>query len=90
MLYRIYSGKFPLTDVADMLICRGIRSFSVVRQDGWWMGVPEASMVLDIFDESGELENQVYAAAEHIRSLSGQDVVYVAQIPLRVLKAVTA
>jgi hypothetical protein len=91
MLYQIYTEDCfcNKADIGKILLARGIGSFSISQRSGWWKGQPEKAIVLEILDEAGELANKVYAAAEDIRALGRQDLVYVAEIPLRVIKSVT-
>ena len=90
MLYRIYTEAVQLSEIEKIFLNRGVNSFSFVRQDGYWKGSPESSLVLEVFDETGDLENQIYAIAEEIRALNDQDVVYVAAVPLRAVKSITS
>jgi hypothetical protein len=88
MLYRIYAANILFDDVAVILCGRGIRSFSLIKQEGYWRGVPEASIVIDVFDQGGELENRIYAAAEDIRALTGQEIVYVIESKAHAVRSI--
>jgi hypothetical protein len=88
MLYRIYAANIFPMDVAPILRDRGIQSFSMIKQEGYWRGVPEASVVIDVFDENGELENRIYAAAEDIRALGNQEIVYVIEFQAHAVRSI--
>lgn len=87
MLYRIYTKSDPL-ETALVFLNRGIQSFSVIKQEGFWKGTCEKSITIEVFDEHGELEQKVYAAAEEIRGLSKQEVVYVVPMESRPIRAI--
>ena len=89
MLYRLYTEFIPLDEVANILMNRGLMSFSVTKQNGWWKGSPEDSLIVEIFDDKEERRAAVYSAAEEIRAYGHQDEVYVAEIPCKSVRAVT-
>lgn len=88
MLYRVYTKSDPL-QTALVFLNRDIQSFSVIKQEGFWKGTCEKSITIEVFDEHGELEHKVYAAAEEIRALSNQEVVYIVPMVSRPIRSIT-
>ena len=87
MLFRIYAADLIPMNVSAILVARGIQSFSITRQEGFWRGTPEASLIVEVFGDEPDLENRVWAAAEDIRAANNQEVVHVVALPCHSVRA---
>jgi hypothetical protein len=87
MLYQIYAEFDDSVKYQEIFEERGIMSYTASYSRGVWRGKPENSIVFEIFDDNGEDQAKVYAAAETIRATSGQDVVYLAEIPCHAVRS---
>ncbi len=79
MLYRICTEN-KNTDGITSIVDGYFEGFTILTGIGFWHGIPEDSLIIEIYNEAFCAKNNINEIAEQIKELNSQDVVLVQEI----------
>jgi hypothetical protein len=77
--YRIYTEDKNRADI-ETIVARHFDSFTIIPTIGYWKGVAENSLIIEIF--GNDQFTTVKEVAEYIKELNKQECVLVTRTPL--------
>jgi hypothetical protein len=79
-MHRIYLGgdnskqgeRFPLVDVARVLVSQGVEGFTLIPATGYWQGSPEETWIIEISSDPGQ---DIGALVQYLKIVFKQDAI---------------
>ncbi len=79
MLYRILTENKNNAEITS-IVDKYFEGFTILTGIGYWHGIPENSLIIEIYSDAFCAKNNINEIAEQIKELNSQEAVLVQEI----------